>query len=151
MSESVKFIAFDLGAESGRAMLGAFDGVRLTLQEGHRFPNVPVRTLDTLHWDVLRLLDELKRGLALLAHEHRGAIASMGLDTWGVDFALLGRDDELLGNPLHYRDAHTNGILDEAFRRVPRAEIFEQTGVQFLQINSLYQLLAMKLRGASVL
>jgi rhamnulokinase len=143
MTSTAKFIAFDLGAESGRAMLASFDGEHLTLSEALRFPNVPVRVLGSLHWDVLRLFDDVKRGLALVAREHGANIASVGVDTWGVDFALLGRDDELLGNPYHYRDARTNGMLEEAFRRVPRETIFEHTGIQFMQINTLYQLLAM--------
>lgn len=151
MTRSIKFVAFDLGAESGRAMVGAFDGVRVSLDEAFRFANVPVRTLDSLHWDALRLFDDIRRGLAKIAQAQRDEIASVGLDTWGVDFALLGRDDELLGNPFHYRDARTNGMLDKAFQTVSRAEIFEQTGVQFLQINTLYQLLAMKGQNAPAL
>ena len=143
MTSTTKFIAFDLGAESGRAMLASFDGERLALSEALRFPNVSVRVLGSLHWDPLRLFDDIKRGLAQVAREHSASIASIGLDTWGVDFALLGRDDALLGNPFHYRDARTNGILEEAFRRVPRETIFERTGIQFMQINTLYQLLAM--------
>lgn len=151
MSRSVKFVAIDLGAESGRGMLGAFDSERITLSESFRFPNVPVRVRDSLHWDVLRLYDDIKRGLALVARDERASLAAIGIDTWGVDFALLGRDDELLGNPFHYRDRQTNGMLDEAFRRIPREEIFKRTGIQFMQINSLYQLLAMSLRHAPAL
>jgi rhamnulokinase len=151
MSQAARFIAFDLGAESGRAILAAFDGERLTLSEALRFTNVPVRALNSLHWDVLRLFDDIKRGLAKVAKEHRASIAAVGLDTWGVDFALLGRDDELLGNPFHYRDGRTDGMLEEAFRRVPREEIFQRTGIQFMQINSLYQLLAMSRQRAPVL
>ncbi len=146
-----KFIAFDLGAESGRAMLAAFDGERLALEEAHRFPNIPVRVRESLHWDVLRLFEDIKRGLAQLAREHRGEIAGIGLDTWGIDFALLGRDDELLGNPFHYRDNRTIGMMAEAFKRVPRETIFEQTGIQFMEINTLYQLLAMRLQNAPAL
>ena len=151
MTRSAKFVAFDIGAESGRAMLGAFDGERLTLHEAHRFPNVPVRVLGSLHWDVLRLFDDLKRGLAHIAHEHGSEVVSVGLDTWGVDFALLGCDGELLGNPFHYRDARTAGIMPEVFRQVPREQIFAQTGIQFMQINTLYQLYAMKLQDAPAL
>lgn len=148
---TARFIAFDLGAESGRAMVASLDGERIALREAHRFANVPVRTLNSLHWDVLGLFDEVRRGLALVAREYGGEAAGIGLDTWGVDFALLGRDDELLGNPFHYRDARTNGMMDEAFKRVPRAEIFERTGVQFMQINSLYQLLAYKRQNSPAL
>lgn len=143
MSRQLSFLALDLGAESGRAMLGQFDGERLRLSELHRFSNAPVRLPDGLHWDVLRLWTEIKRGLALAAQEHGADLAGVGLDTWGVDFGLLDRDGALISNPYHYRDSRTDGMLDEAFRRVPRAEIFQQTGVQFMQVNSLYQLLAM--------
>lgn len=143
MSNQLEFLALDLGAESGRAVLGQFDGERLRLSEVHRFPNGPVRLPDGLHWDVLRLWTEIKRGLALAVQEHGADLAGVGLDTWGVDFGLLDRDGALISNPYHYRDSRTDGMLDEAFRRVPRQEIFEQTGIQFMQLNSLYQLLAM--------
>ena len=143
MSNQLAFLALDLGAESGRAVLGQFDGQCLRLSEVHRFPNGPVRLPDGLHWDVLRLWTEIKRGLALAVQEHGADLAGIGLDTWGVDFGLLDRDGALISNPYHYRDSRTDGMLDEAFRRVPREEIFAQTGIQFMQINSLYQLLAM--------
>lgn len=148
---AAKFVALDLGAESGRAMLASFDGEQLAVREAHRFPNVPVRTLDNLHWDPLRLFDDIKRGLAQIARDYRGEIAGIGVDTWGVDFALLGRDDELLGNPFHYRDARTAGIMARLFEQVPRAQVFAQTGIQFLEINSLYQLYAMRLQNAPAL
>jgi rhamnulokinase len=137
-----QFLALDLGAESGRAMLGQFDGERIRLSEVHRFPNGPVHLPDGLHWDVLRLWTEIKQGIGLAARG-QAPLASVGLDTWAVDFGLLDRDGALIGNPYNYRDSRTDGMLAEAFRRIPRAEIFAQTGIQFLQINSLYQLLAM--------
>jgi rhamnulokinase len=143
MSSQHNFLAFDLGAESGRVVLGQFDGERLRLSEVHRFPNGPVRLPDGLHWDVLRLWTEIKRGLALAVQKHGADLTSVGLDTWGVDFGLLDRDGALVSNPYHYRDSRTDGMIEEAFRRVPRTEIFEQTGIQFMQLNSLYQLLAM--------
>jgi rhamnulokinase len=149
MSHQPSFLAFDLGAESGRAMVGQFDGERIRLSEVHRFPNGPVRLPDgsgagyRLHWDVLRLWTEIKRGLALAVQKYGADLAGVGLDTWGVDFALLDRDGALVSNPCHYRDSRTDGMIEEAFRRVPREEIFEQTGIQFMQLNSLYQLLAM--------
>ena len=149
MSNQLEFLALDMGAESGRAVLGQFDGERLRLSEVHRFPNGPVRLPDgggtgyRLHWDVLHLWTEIKRGLALAVREHGADLAGVGLDTWGVDFGLLDRDGALVSNPYHYRDSRTDSMLDEAFRRVPREEIFEQTGIQFMQLNSLYQLLAM--------
>jgi rhamnulokinase len=144
------FAAFDFGAESGRAMLAAFDGERLALQEAHRFPNVPVRVRGSLHWDALRLFDEIKRGLMQIARTHR-ELAGIGIDTWGVDFALLGRDEELLGNPFHYRDERTIGMMDAVLERVPREKIFDYTGIQFMEINSLYQLYAMQLQKAPAL
>jgi len=145
-----KILAFDLGAESGRALVGKFDGERLGLDVVHRFPNGAVQTLDTLHWDVLRLYGEMVAGLRK-AHAEQGDLASMGIDTWGVDFALLGRDGTLLGNPRHYRDPHTESIMDQAFQRVPRAEVFRQTGIQFMRFNSLFQMLALLRDGSSLL
>jgi rhamnulokinase len=138
-----RLLAFDLGAESGRAVLGRFDGQRVALEVVHRFANGPVRLLDALHWDVLRLFAEMQTGLQKCVAEHSG-IDSLGVDTWGVDFALLGRGDVLLGNPRHYRDPHTETILEEAFARVPRAEVYRHTGLQFLRINTLFQLLALQ-------
>ncbi len=145
-----KFLAFDLGAESGRAMLGRYDGERLRLTEVHRFANGPIRAADGLHWDVQRLFEEMKHGLAL-CREQYGRPASIGVDTWGVDFALLDERGKLLGEPFHYRDSRTEGVMEEAFKRVPRAEIFEQTGIQFLPFNTLYQLFSMVLGGSPVL
>jgi rhamnulokinase len=143
MAQTTNFLAFDLGAESGRAMLGRFDGERLALSEIHRFANVPVALPDGLHWDVLRLWAEIKQGMALAARDYGAGLAGLGLDTWGVDFALLDREGGLVANPHHYRDSRTDGMIEEAFRRVPRAEIFEQTGIQIMPINGLYQLLSM--------
>ncbi len=138
-----RYVAIDLGAESGRVVVAHFDGERMALEEVHRFANGPVRVMDSLHWDVLRLWSEIKHGLMMAARAYGDSLVSIGLDTWGVDFALLAADDTLLGNPYHYRDRRTDGMLDAAFERVPRAEIFERTGIQFMQLNSLYQLLAM--------
>ena len=138
-----KFLAFDLGAESGRAVVGHLEDDRLRLEEIHRFPNGPVQVLNSLHWDVLRLWSEIKHGLGLAAKTHGNDLVSVGLDAWGVDFGLLAADDTLLGNPYHYRDRRTDGMMEEAFRLVPRTEIYERTGIQFMQLNSLYQLLAM--------
>ncbi len=148
MAATTTFAAIDLGAESGRVMLARFDGATLTLEETHRFPNVPVRAAGTLYWDVLRLWADIQQGLAAGAQLSEGPIVSVGVDTWGVDFGLLGSDGQLLGNPVHYRDERTRGQMEEAFHRVPRAEIFAQTGIQFMPINTLYQLLAL-VRGGS--
>jgi rhamnulokinase len=143
MTTTKKILAFDLGAESGRGLIGKFDGRRLALDVIHRFPNGGVPTLDSLHWDILRLYQEILNGLRKAAAEH-GELACVGIDTWGVDFGLLGRGGVLLGNPRHYRDPHTEGILDSAFAVVPREQIYKKTGIQFMRFNSLYQLLAMK-------
>ncbi len=151
MPVHVNFLAFDLGAESGRAMLGRFDGERLALEEVHRFPNGPVRVLDSLHWDVLRLFGELKRGLAAGAKQAGGSLTSAGVDTWGVDYALLGADGALVENPYHYRDSRTDGVMEKLLAIVPREEVFERTGIQFLRLNTLYQLYALKLQRPHVL
>lgn len=137
-------IAVDLGASSGRVMRVAYDGARLALSEAHRFPNVPVMAGGTLYWDALRIWHEIQVGIEQAA---AGAL-SIGLDCWGVDTALLDRDGNLLANPVHYRDLHKEGGMDWVFERVPRREVFERTGIQFLSINGLYQLAAM-LRDAS--
>src|SRR3954467_11774079 len=134
-----QLLAIDLGAESGRGVLGSFDGQRLSLDVVHRFPNGPVQTLDTMHWDVLRLHAEILHALRAAKQ-----VDSVGVDPGGVDFALLGRGGTLLGNPRHYRDPHTEGVMEAAFQIVPKAEIYRRTGLQFMRINSLYQLLALQ-------
>jgi rhamnulokinase len=143
MPSAKKLLAFDLGAESGRGVLGRFDGARVQLEVIHRFPTGGVRTLDTLHWDVLRFYEEMLTALRKCAAE-QGGVDALGVDTWGVDFALLGRGNTLLGNPRHYRDPHTETILDTCFERVPRLEVFRQTGIQFMRFNTLFQLLALQ-------
>jgi sugar (pentulose or hexulose) kinase len=143
MPATRNILAIDLGAESGRGVIGAFDGSTIRLDVIHRFPNGPVATLDTLHWDVLRLHAEIMNALRLAAG-HPGGIASVGVDTWGVDFALLGRGGTLLGNPRHYRDPHTEGVMERAFRVVPREQIYRRTGLQFMRFNTLFQLIALK-------
>ncbi len=136
-----RYLAFDLGAESGRAILGRLENDRLELREIHRFANTPVQLPTGLYWDILYLWREIQTGIALAAAQ--SPLDSLGIDTWGVDFALLDRRGELLANPHHYRDPRTDGMMEEAFRRVPREAIFAQTGAQFLQLNTLYQLLAL--------
>ncbi|MBX3014262.1 MAG: rhamnulokinase [Caldilineaceae bacterium] len=143
MRATQNFLAFDLGAESGRALLGAFDGERLTLADVHRFPNTPIRLPTGLHWNVLQLWQEIKQGITLAAKAIGGVPTSVGLDTWGVDFGLLDRNGVLVGLPYHYRDSRNDGMLEAAYQVVPSAAIFGQTGIQFMQINSLYQLLAL--------
>mgnify|MGYP005836382691 FL=1 len=148
MAAKAHFLAFDLGAESGRAVLGTLDDTGLELTEIHRFPNGPVRILDSLHWDVLRLFQEMKAALAKAApYDLRG----IGVDTWGVDWALLDASGSLVGLPYHYRDRRTDGMMARVFERVPREEVFERTGIQFMEINTLYQLYAMSLRQPELL
>jgi rhamnulokinase len=151
MKEPPAFLAFDLGAESGRAVLGRLRSGRLELQEIHRFPNAPLQVNGSLHWDVLRLWAEMKHGLALAVREAGDALVSLGVDTWGVDFALLDAADSLLGNPFHYRDRRTEGMVEAACSILSRSEIYNQTGIQIMPINSLFQLLLMVKSGSTQL
>jgi rhamnulokinase len=139
---SARYLAVDLGAESGRVVLGRFDGGRVSLEEVHRFPNTPVRLPDGLHWDVLRFHSEIKDGLAKAMREEE--IGGIGIDSWGVDFGLLDGEGALVSNPYHHRDTRTEGMIEEAFGLVPKEKIYQTTGIQFLPINTLYQLLAMR-------
>ena len=137
---SLLFCAVDLGAESGRVVEGRFDGATLKLDVAHRFANVPARVGGALHWDALRLWNEICDGLARV----QGEVAGIGVDTWGVDFGLLDARDELLGNPVHYRDARHAPFLERAAQWMARDEIYARTGTQFLPFNTLYQLLALR-------
>jgi len=145
------YLGIDLGAESGRVMAGLWDGRRMRLEEVHRFANGPVYMAGTMRWDVLRLWAEVEHGLALAAKRFGKSVVSVGVDTWGVDFVLLSKTGELLGQPYHYRDARTRGMLEQAFSRVPRAEIFAATGLQFMEISTLYQLLALQRNNPELL
>ena len=143
MEKKLHLLGFDYGASNGRAILGVFDGKKLEISEIHRFPNEPVQMGDRLYWDFPRLFAEMRRGLLKCAQAGIEPDV-IGVDTWGVDFGLLDGNGRLLGNPVHYRDTMTNGMMDEAFRAMPKEEIFEHTGLAFMQFNSLYQLLALK-------
>lgn len=148
-SPARRFLAIDLGAESGRGMLGALAGGRLELEEVHRFPNQPVKLLDTLVWDLPRLFFEVKTALSKATErcrEEKSSLDGVSVDTWGVDYGLLSKAGDLLGNPVHYRDPRTQGIMERVFRTAPRQAIFEETGIQFLQLNTLFQLAAEKER-----
>jgi rhamnulokinase len=144
------FLAIDLGAESGRAILADLDPNRLQLQEIHRFPNQPVWTPQGLFWDALRLHHEILEALRIVAAQGI-QLQGIAVDTWGVDFALLNADGSLAECPRCYRDPRTNGILDEAFSVASPDEIFAQTGIQFMAINSLYQLHSLKRSNAASL
>ena len=142
MTDVPAYLAIDLGAESGRAVLARFDGERVAIEEAHRFPNRPVRLPDGLYWDALRLFTEVTTGL-VTAGAADGGLRSVGVDAWGVDFGLLDRDGALVGNPVHYRDERTTGMPERAFARVPWPELYAATGVQLIPLNTIFQLLAM--------
>ncbi|QCX33941.1 rhamnulokinase [Caloramator sp. E03] len=150
MKDSYKFLAFDLGASSGRAILGTFNGSRIDLKEIHRFSNDPVSINGNLHWDILRLFYEIKQGILKASIEEKN-IDAIGVDTWGVDFGLIDEKGKLLGNPYHYRDIRTEGVMDKVFEIIPKEEIFRETGIQFLWFNTIYQLYSMKLENSSIL
>ncbi len=123
----------------------------LSLTDIHRFANGPVRLPDGLHWDILRLWSEIKTALHIATHKHNVQLAGIGIDTWGVDYGLLDRTGALIGNPYHYRDSRTDGMVEEAFKRLPREQIFDLTGIQFMQFNTLYQLFAMVVQQSPAL
>jgi rhamnulokinase len=137
-----RYLAVDLGAESGRLIAGSFDGTRIELEEVHRFANRPVRTPDGWHWDLLGVFREVLSGLRMAAGRYGSLIAGIGVDAWGVDYALLDREGRLLGNPYTYRDSRTDGVPDLAARMVSPAEQYGRTGIAQLQINTIYQLMA---------
>ena len=147
----MQMISVDLGANSGRVALGELDGNRLSLIEVKRFPNVPVLAHGRLYWDALRLYDGILEGLRQAAGEARGPVASVAVDGWGVDFALLDGTGHLLGNPVHYRDRRTEKAFAEVCERVPPEQLFRATGVQLLPINTLHQLWAMRASGEPAL
>ncbi|MDB6129498.1 MAG: carbohydrate kinase [Verrucomicrobiales bacterium] len=150
MAEEI-YIAIDLGAESGRVMAGAWDGSRMRLEEIHRFPNGPVWVGSQMHWDLLRLWQEIEEGLQRASRRFGKQIVSIGADTWALDFVILSKSKQLLGWPYHYRDSRTRGMVKRAFDRVSREEIFEQSGLQFMEINSLYQLLGLQESSPEIL
>ncbi len=135
------YLAADLGASSGRLLAGLFDGERLSVEEVHRFANGGVRVGNRLHWDLLGQWSHMLDGLRKAGSDYR-EIRSVGVDTWGVDYGLVTADGELLGNPYHYRDARTQGMMEAAFQIMPREEIFRRTGLQLMVFNTLFQLLA---------
>jgi rhamnulokinase len=141
MQKQHQYLAFDLGAESGRAILGRVHGDVITIEEVHRFQNEPVEYGGSLHWDVPRLWLEMRKALFALG---KSELNGIGVDAWGVDYGLLGEKGELLQNPFHYRDRRTDGAMEQVCQTVSKQEIYRETGIQFMQINSLYQLYAAK-------
>ncbi|MGO4544559.1 rhamnulokinase family protein [Paenibacillus sp. 2TAB23] len=143
-------LAFDLGASSGRALLGRLNNGKIEVEELHRFPNDPVQVGDRLQWDILRLLHELKQSLLKVKHREI-RLQSLAIDSWAVDFGLIGSNGELLGNPYHYRDHHTDGVMEQVAGELTASAIFEKTGIQFLPFNTIYQLAALKKANSPLL
>ena len=137
-----RVLAFDFGASSGRAIIGQFDGDKITLEEVHRFSNDPVSVGGTVYWDVLRLFHEIKQGI--IKARMAGGFDSIGIDTWGVDFGLIDSEGRLMENPIHYRDTRTAGLVEEAFKTMPKEKLYGITGIQFMELNTLFQLIALK-------
>lgn len=133
-----RLLAFDLGASSGRAIIGEFDGEKITLKEIHRFSNQPVTVNKTLYWDIVRLFHEIKQGI--LKANAEGGFDSIGIDTWGIDFGLLDQHGQLIANPVHYRDGRTNTMPQEVFSVLPKTDIYAKTGIQHMKMNTLFQL-----------
>ena len=142
MGGVASYVGVDLGAESGRVLLGELEGDRFSVREVHRFANVPVRLPDGLHWDILHIYRQVLEGVSKALRAASGEVRSLGVDSWAVDYGLLDSRCALISNPYHYRDARTEGMMERAFERLPRSEIFRRTGIQFMPINTLYQLLA---------
>ena len=137
-----RVLAFDFGASSGRAILGIFDGKKIELQEVHRFSNDPVKINGTVYWDVQRLFFEIKQGI--LKAKEAGGFDSIGIDTWGVDFGLLRKDGTLVENPVHYRDARNDGMVEKATEYMSKERMYDITGIQFMDFNTIFQLLSLK-------
>jgi rhamnulokinase len=139
------YIAVDLGASSGRVIVGTFSDGKLSLKEMNRFWNGPTEIAGSLYWDFVHLFRNITEGIALAQKEYGDGLVSLGVDTWGVDFGLIGSDGKLLGNPVNYRDSRTNGMFEKVFERVPKDEVFTHSGIQFMELNTLYQLMALSL------
>lgn len=137
-----RVLAFDFGASSGRAIIGKFENGKIELEEVHRFSNDPVSVGKTTYWDVLRLFYEIKQGI--IKAKQAGGFDSIGIDTWGVDFGLLDEFGCLLENPIHYRDARTVGMIEEAEKYISKREMYNITGIQFMELNTIFQLLSLK-------
>ena len=144
------FFAFDLGATSGRSILGTLQNGSIQLRELTRFPNKIIRIQDKYYWDIFALFEALKEGLATAASQNI-ALDAIGIDTWGVDFVYLGDDGSLLSQPRSYRDPYTVGAPEEYFNRIPKKEVYDLTGIQIMNFNSLYQLYAAKCENFSPL
>ena len=146
----LKMLAIDLGASSGRGIIGEFDGKKLSLRENHRFSNDPVNVNGAFMWDILRIFHEIKNSVRKCAVSDDKNIKTIGIDTWGVDFGLLDKTGRLLENPYHYRDKRTDNINIEAYKRIPKNKLYNMTGLQYLQFNTIFQLLALSVQRPHV-
>ncbi|MBN1972216.1 MAG: rhamnulokinase [Sedimentisphaerales bacterium] len=151
IKQKKSYIAVDLGAESGRVILGTVSADKLELEQVHRFDNGPIRENGSLRWDFHKLLSNIKTGIKKAVKQAKTEAAGIGIDSWGVDFGLINEDGRLIENPYHYRDSRNNGMMEKAFELMSKREIYENTGIQFMQINSVYQLLAMRLAESEAL
>ena len=151
MAPIKQYIAVDLGAESGRVMLATIGGGKLQLEEIHRFGNGPVEKNGSLRWDFSKLLSETKTGIGKAVQKAQTKVAGIGVDSWAVDFGLLDAEGTLIENPHHYRDKRTEGMKENAFETAGKRQIYDYTGLQFLPFNTIYQLLAMRLRDSDTL
>ena len=141
MSKTLKMLAIDLGASSGRGIVGKFDGNTISLEETHRFTNDPVNIHGALYWDMLKLFTEIKHAISNCLLSDNKDIKSISIDTWGVDFGLLDYQGQLIGNPYNYRDPRlTHELMNELFEIIPKEELYRITGTQFLNFNTIYQL-----------
>ena len=145
MQTVASFLGVDLGASSGRVIAGHWDDGQLRLEELHRFPNAAVRLGDHIYWDVLNIWHGVLNGFRHFRTLHRTSPTAVGVDAWGIDFGLLDNRGRLISNPVHYRDARTEGIPERLFQLVDQAAIFDETGVQSWRINTLFQLFSMVL------
>ena len=150
MKANKNFFAVDLGATSGRTILGSIEDGKLTQRELTRFPNQIIQLGGHCYWDIYALYNEIIRGLKVVADE-KIELTSIGIDTWGVDFVCVGQDGHLLRNPYSYRDPHTFGAMEEYFRLVPKEKVYDKTGIQFMNFNSLFQLATLRKNNDSAL
>ncbi len=148
MMPAKHYLAVDLGASSGRTIVGTFENGTLSLKKMNRFWNGPTEINGRLFWDFVHLFRNIQEGIALAKKEYGDGLVSMGIDTWGVDSGLLDANGKLLCNPVNYRDRRTNGMFEKVFEKVPKEDVFRQTGIQFMELNSLYQYMAMTLEGS---
>ncbi len=137
------FLGFDLGASSGRTVLGTLQDDKISTKELHRFPNGVVNILGSLRWNIVDLFENIKQGMKVCSSEITAKPESIAVDTWGVDYGLFASDGNLLGLPYGYRDARTDGMMEEFFKIIPRERVYELTGIQFMQLNTLFQLFSM--------